>query len=174
MGGVIIVQTFQVKRRYQLVVRLKAIKSIKELLCFLSSYINLESSDLCSPRLIGIIIMEAFGLIVDCLMRWGLSSLPSLLIWLSSVWLISKAIHFTHKLHIQVIGVAIETCYCFHKSNFHKSDLSLRQFISLINCTIDSTIHLGHNAVMTARPSSYKSRFIYHFKIAILSKKIVF
>ena len=29
-------------------VKLKAIESIEELLCFLSSYINLQSSDLCS------------------------------------------------------------------------------------------------------------------------------
>ena len=41
MGGVITVQTFRVKRRYQLVVRLKANKYYQELLRYLSSYINL-------------------------------------------------------------------------------------------------------------------------------------
>ena len=41
MGGVITVQTLRVKRRCQLVIRLKANKCYQELLCFLSSYINL-------------------------------------------------------------------------------------------------------------------------------------
>ena len=34
----------------QLIVRLKTIESIEELFGFLSSYINLLSSDFCSPR----------------------------------------------------------------------------------------------------------------------------
>ena len=39
------------KRGSHLILRLKAIESIKKLLCSLSSYINLQSSNLCSPRL---------------------------------------------------------------------------------------------------------------------------
>ena len=35
-----------------------------------------------------------------------------------------------------------------------------------MNCTFDSTIYLGPNAVMTAVLSIYKSRFIYYLKIA--------
>ena len=58
--------TFQsFKRRCQLIIRLKAIKSIKKLLYFLSSYINYQSSNLCNFKLIGIIMMEAFDLMVD-------------------------------------------------------------------------------------------------------------
>ena len=41
MGGVVTVQTLRVKRRCQLVVRLKANKCYQKLLCYLSSYINL-------------------------------------------------------------------------------------------------------------------------------------
>ena len=40
MGEIIIVQTLRVKRKYQLVVRLKANKYYQELLRSLSSYIN--------------------------------------------------------------------------------------------------------------------------------------
>ena len=39
------------KSKCQLIVRLKAIKSIKKLLYFFSSYINLQSSNLCSSKL---------------------------------------------------------------------------------------------------------------------------
>ena len=38
------------KYESQLIIRLKAIKSIKELLCSLSFYINLQSSNFCSPK----------------------------------------------------------------------------------------------------------------------------
>ena len=154
-------------------VKLKVIKFIKELLCSLSSYINLQSSDLCNPRPIGIMMIRAFGLIVDFLIEWGWSLSQLLLIWLSLVWSIPKAIHFTHKLHAWVIGVAIETCYCSYKFNFHRSDLSSRQFTLPMNCTLISIFHLGLNAVMIIRLSSYKSRFICHFRIATLSRKIV-
>ena len=47
MGGVIIVQTLQVKRRCQFVVRLKPNKCYQGLLCYLSSYINLLNIRLC-------------------------------------------------------------------------------------------------------------------------------
>ena len=47
MGGVITVQTLWVKRRCQLVVRLKANKCYQGLLCYLSSYINFLSIRLC-------------------------------------------------------------------------------------------------------------------------------
>ena len=47
MGGVITVQTLWVKRGCVLVVRLKANKCYQELLCYLSSYINLLNIRLC-------------------------------------------------------------------------------------------------------------------------------
>ena len=161
------------KYRCQLIVRLKAIKFIKELLCFLSSYINLQSSDLYSPRSIGIMMIKAFGLIVDCLMGWGWSSLPSLSIWFLSVWSIPKAIHFTYKLLVWVIGVAIETRYCSYRSDFHKSDLSPWEFTSFMNCMLGSTIHLDSNSVITGGLSSPKSRFICYFRIGTLLRGIV-
>ena len=48
MGGVITVQTLWIKRRCQLVVRLKANKYYQKLLRYLSSYINLLNIRLCS------------------------------------------------------------------------------------------------------------------------------
>ena len=54
------------------------------------------------------------------------------------------------------------------------SDWYLRQFALLINCILDSSIYLGYDAVMIARPSSYKFRFIYHFMIAHYEKKLFF
>ena len=156
-----------------MIVKLKALESIEELLCSLSSYINLQSSNLCSPRPIGIMMMGAFVLIVDCSIEWVWSSLPLLLMWLSLVWLIPKAIHFTHELHARVIGVAIETCYRSHRSDFYRSDLLSRQFTLLMNYMLGSTIYLCPNAVMTAGLSSYKFRFICYFRIATLSRKIV-
>ena len=120
-----------------------------------------------------IMIMGAFGPMIDYLMGWGWSSLPLLLIWLSLVWSIPEAIHFTYKLHTWVIGVAIETHYCFHKSDFYKSDLSLRQFTSFMNCTLGFIIYLGPYAVITPRLSSHKSRFICYFRIVILLREIV-
>ena len=163
----------KVKRRCGLVVRLKSIKSIKELLCSLSSHINLQSFNFCSPRPIGIMMIGVFVLMVYCLMRWAWLSLLLLSIWLSLFWSIPKAIRFTHELHARIIGMAIKTCYHFHKSDFHKSDLSLSQFTSFMNCTLGFTIYLGPNAVMTFRPSSHKSRFICHIRIATLSRRIV-
>ena len=163
-----------VKHECQLIVRLKTIKSIEELLCSLFSYINFQSSDLCSLKPIGIMMMGAFGLIVDCSMGWGWSLLPLLSIWLSLVWSIFEAIHFTHELHAWVLGVAIKTRYHFHKSDFHRFHLSLKQFTSLMNCTLSSTIYLGSNVVMTAIASSHKSRFICYFKIATSLREIVF
>ena len=141
--------------------------------CSLSSYINLETSNLCSPKPLDIIMMGAFGLMMDCLMGWSWSSLLLLLVWLSLVWLILKVIHFTYELHILVIGMAIETRYCSYRSDFHKSDLSLKQFTLLTNFTLRSSIYLGPNAGMTAGLSSHKSRFICHFRIVILSRRIV-
>ena len=85
-----------------------------------------------------------------------------------------KIIHFTHKLHIQVISITIKTCYYSHRSDFHKSDLSPRQFISLMNGTLSFTIHLSANAVINAGLSSYKSRFIYHFMIAHYWERLIF
>ena len=84
-----------------------------------------------------------------------------------------EAIHFIHELHAQVIGVAIETRYYSHKFDLHRSDWYLKQFILLINCTLGFTIYLGPNAVIIAGPFSHKSTFIYHFKITVLSRKIV-
>ena len=72
----------RVKRRYRLMVRLKAIKCIEKLLCFLSFHINLESSNLCSPKPIGMMI-DAFNLMIERSIEWGWSSLLLLLIWLS-------------------------------------------------------------------------------------------
>ena len=46
-------------------IQLKAIKTIKKLVCFLSFNINLQFSELYSAKPIGIIMMEAFGLMVD-------------------------------------------------------------------------------------------------------------
>ena len=132
--GKLTLQSF--KRRYQLIVRPKAIKSIEELLYCLSFYINFESFNLCSSRPINIMMIGAFDLMVDCLIRWDWLSLPLLLIWLLSVWSIPKAIHFTYELHAQVISVAIETCYCSHRSDFHRSDLFLRQPTSFMNYTL--------------------------------------
>ena len=167
-------------------VRLKAIKSSEELLCLLSSYINLQSSNLCSfwphyndrgvrsnGRLFDGIKLVIIAIAVDCLMEWGWSLLPLLSIWLLSVWSICEAIYFTHKLHARVISVAIKTCYCSHRFDFHRSNPSLRQFTSLMNCMLGSTIYLSPNAVMIARPSSHKSRFICHFRIAILLRGII-
>ena len=98
-----------------------------------------------------------------------------------------------------VISLIINAYYYSHRSDFHESDWFLKQFISLMNCTLElltlllklaiiltdltfisligpqdnlfmnyrvsSTIHLGANAIITVRPSSHKSRFIYHFRI---------
>ena len=44
---------------------------------------------------------------------------------------------------------------------------------SLMNYTLGSIIYLGPNAIMIARLSSYKSRFICHFRIAALLREIV-
>ena len=93
-------------------------------------------------------MMGAFGLMVDCLMGWGLLLLPLLLIWLLSIWSITEAIYFTHELHARVISGAIETRYCFHKSDFHRSDLSLRQFILFMNCTLGSLACLSKLAIV--------------------------
>ena len=93
-------------------------------------------------------MMGAFSLMVYCLMRWGWLSLSLLFIWLLLVWLIPKAIHFTHELHAWVIGVAIETCYCSHKSNFRRSDLSLRQFTLLMNCMLGLSAWLSKLAIV--------------------------
>ena len=152
-------------------VRLKAIESIKKLLCFLSSYIKLQSSKLCNPTA----HYDDEGIRSDS----GLFDRMRVIIFaiaidLTIIGLIDpKAINFTHELHACVIGVAIKTRYRSHRSDFHRSDLSLRQFTSLINCTLGSNIHLGPNTVMIARPSSYKSKFICHFRITILSKGII-
>ena len=61
-----------------------------------------------------------------------------------------------------------------HRCHFHNSDLSPRQFILFINCTLDFTIYLGPNTGITARSFSHKSRFICHFRISVLLKGIVF
>ena len=66
-------------------------------------------------------------------MEWGCSSLFLVLIWLLLVWSIPEAIYFTYELHARIIGVVIETCYCFHRSDFHRSDLLSRYFTSLMN-----------------------------------------
>ena len=137
------------------------------------SYNNSQSSDLYGPRPISIMMIKAFGLIVDCLIGWGWSLLFFLSIWLSLVWLIPEPIHFTHELHTWVIGMAIETRYCSHRFDFYRSNLSSWQITSLINCIFGYTIHQDPNPIMTAGLSSYKSRFIYHFKIAALSRGIV-
>ena len=54
MGGVLTMQTLQVKRKCQLVVRLKANKCYQELLCYLFSYINLlnQQTSLVDSRLL--------------------------------------------------------------------------------------------------------------------------
>ena len=39
-----------------------------------------------------------------------------------------------------------------------------------MNYVLSFTIYLGFDAVMTARLSTYKSRFIYHFNIAFIKK----
>ena len=158
----------------QFIVRLKAIKSIKELLCSLSSYINLQSSNLYSLNSIEIMMMGAFGMMVDWLIEWGWSSLLLLLIRLLLVWSIIKTIHFTQELYARSIGVAIKTRYCSYKSNFHRSDLSLKLFTSFLNCMLGSTIYLGSNSVMIAGTSRHKSRFICYFRIAIILREIVF
>ena len=43
-----------------------------------------------------------------------------------------------HKMWLVVFGFAINVCYCFHKSDFDKSDWSQKQFILLMNCIIGS------------------------------------
>ena len=154
------------------VIWLKAIKFIKELLCSLCSYNNLQYSDFCSPRPLGM-MMKAFSLIIDCSMRCSWLSSFLLFIYLSLVWSIPKAIHFTHKLHTQVIGVAIKTYYLFHRFDFHRSDLSSKQFTLLMNCTLSFIIYLGSNAVITTGLSSHKSRFICYFRITALLRGIV-
>ena len=78
-----------------------------------------------------------------------------------------------NSLHVWVIGVTIKTCYYSYRSDFHKSDLFPRQFTLFMNCTLGSTIYLGPNAVMTARQSSHKSKFLFHFRIVVLSRRIV-
>ena len=109
----------------------------------------------------------------DCLLLVSLSTLLSFLqIWLLLVWLVSKAIHFTHKLRAWVINVIIKTCYYSHKSDFFRPDWSLRQFTSFINCTLDFIIHLGPNTVMTAGLSNHKFRFIYYFKFVHYWEKL--
>ena len=60
-----------------------------------------------------------------------------------------------------------------HRFDFHKFDLSLRQFTLLINCTLNSTMNQGLDAVMTTELSSHKSRYICHFRIATLSRGII-
>ena len=45
---------------------------------------------------------------------------------------------------------------------------------ALINYTLNSTIYLGPNVVITTGPSSYKSRFIYYFRIAYYQKRLSF
>ena len=93
-------------------------------------------------------MMGVFGLIVDCSMRWGWSSLLLLSIWLSLVWLIVKAIHFTYELHTWVIRVAIKTRYHSHWTDFHRSNLSLKKFLLLINCTLGSLAWLSKPAIV--------------------------
>ena len=60
-----------------------------------------------------------------------------------------------------------------YRSDFHRSNLSLRQFTLLMNYTLSSTIYLGPNADIIAGSSNNKSRFICYFRIAALSRNIV-
>ena len=75
-------------------------------------------------------------------------------------------------IRLVVIGYAIETCYCSHRSDFHRFDQSMRQFTLFMNGTLSSTIYLDLDAVMAAELSSHKSKFIYHFKIVYYQKKL--
>ena len=43
-----------------------------------------------------------------------------------------------------------------------------------MNYMLGFTIYLSPNAVMTAGPSSHKSKFIYYFKIAHYWEKLIF
>ena len=69
MSGVIIVQILQVKRRCQLVIRLKVNKCYQGLLCYLSFYIN----DVTTPGFVPIVLQTILlwfyhsGRIVDCI-----------------------------------------------------------------------------------------------------------
>ena len=84
----------------QLIVRIKAIKSIKKLLYFSSSYINLQFSDLCSKQ-------------------W----------WQRLVWL-HVVIVDCYKIRLVIICLVIDlaielaiiTRYCYYRSDFYKSD----------------------------------------------------
>ena len=72
------------------------------------------------------------------------------------------------------LALLLKLAINFQSPDFHKSDLFPRQFTSLMNCMLGSTLYLDLNAIMTARPSSHKYRFICHFRIATLSRGIVF
>ena len=43
-----------------------------------------------------------------------------------------------YKMKLVVINFTIDSCYCFHRSKFHRFDQFLRQFILLLNCTFGS------------------------------------
>ena len=53
-------------------------------------------------------------------------------------------------------------------------DLICHQDNLFMNYTLGSTIHPGPNAIMSAEQSRHKSRFICHFKIVALLRRIVF
>ena len=155
-------------------------ESINKLLCFLSFYINFISSDFCSYRSFLLVLRwwkhlvwlnAYYGRLFDE-MRLVTIGLAINLTFIALIGL--EAIYFTQKLHAWVIGRAIKTCYYSHRSYFYKFNLSPTLFILIINCVLGFTIHLGLDTIITTRPSSHYSKFICHFRIATLSKKIVF
>ena len=71
-----------------------------------------------------------------------------------------------------VIGFAIKLAIVLPDLTF--KGLIGPQNNSLINYTLGFTIYLSLNAVITARPSSHKSKFICHFRIAHYWEKLFF
>ena len=78
-----------------------------------------------------------------------------------------------------LINCTLETLVLISKLAIVLTDLTFMSLIcppgnSSMNCMLNFIIHQGPNTIMTVRSFSHKSRFICHFRIATLSRRIVF
>ena len=152
---------------------MSVIKSIEKLLCSLSSYINLQSSDFCSPRSFLLALWWWRRLVWWWIVQWDEISYHRSYYWSDFYKSNQSSKKFTSlinctrgsltwllKLAIVLIDLTFIGLICLQGN-------------SLMNCIFGSTIYLGPDAVMNAQPSSLKFRLIRHFKITALSREIV-
>ena len=130
------------------VVRIKAIKSIKKFLYFLSSYINLQ---LLQPQASKTSYQhnDDRGIWFDCM-----------LVMMDCY-------------RMRLVVLALLLIFAIILLNLTSKGLISPQDYSTMNYTLDSTIHQSLNLVMTARLSIYKSRFVSHFRIAYYQEELI-